>query len=68
MSGNGQTRYTAFLASTPVDGFVIQAPQELIDEEHPALYKLFEFANLFQFRFTEAGKNANSVIKAFCGI
>ncbi|XP_039140824.1 2-oxoglutarate-dependent dioxygenase AOP3-like [Dioscorea cayenensis subsp. rotundata] len=67
-SGNGQIRYSAILASTPVDGFDIQTPQELIDEEHPALYKPFEFSKLFHFRFTEAGKNADSVVKAFCGI
>ncbi|KAB1218616.1 putative 2-oxoglutarate-dependent dioxygenase AOP1.2 [Morella rubra] len=41
MTGN-KARYTAGLFSIPKAGYRIEAPEELVDEEHPLLFKPFD--------------------------
>ncbi|KAG2331321.1 hypothetical protein Bca52824_002501 [Brassica carinata] len=38
-----KTRYSIALFSTPKLGVIIDSPEELIDEEHPRMFKPFEF-------------------------
>ena len=63
-----EDRYSTNYVSNTKDGILVQAPQELVDEEHPLLFKPFCHNDYFQFRFSEAGLKAESPLKAFCGL
>ncbi|CAN8321605.1 unnamed protein product [Cochlearia groenlandica] len=65
MAGD-KTRYTlglfSFLAGT------ISIPKELVDIEHPLMYKPFHNISLINFYATKEGREAESTLKAYCGI
>ncbi|KAG5621027.1 hypothetical protein H5410_006245 [Solanum commersonii] len=42
-------RYSIQLFSLSKPGHFIEAPKELVDEEHPLLFKPFEILGLFEF-------------------
>ncbi|PKI62056.1 probable 2-oxoglutarate-dependent dioxygenase AOP1 [Punica granatum] len=67
MSGN-ETRYSAGLFSIPKAGYIIKAPDELVDEEHPLLFKPFDHVQFLGFYYTEEGQRAESALKAYCGV
>ncbi|XP_057514214.1 probable 2-oxoglutarate-dependent dioxygenase AOP1 [Actinidia eriantha] len=67
MTGN-EARYSAGLFSIPKEGYTIKAPQELVDEDHPLLFKPFDHVQFLGFYYTEAGQRAQSALKAFCGV
>ncbi|XP_030549950.1 deoxypodophyllotoxin synthase-like [Rhodamnia argentea] len=47
---------------------VITCPPELVDEQHPLLFKPFDEVGLLRFRQTEQGLKAESTLKAYCGV
>ncbi|RDY09752.1 putative 2-oxoglutarate-dependent dioxygenase AOP1.2, partial [Mucuna pruriens] len=65
MSGN-ETRLSIGLFTVPKAGFVIKAPDELVTEEHPLLFKPFVQSDFMNFlRSSEGVKNA---LKVYCGL
>ncbi|XP_022983670.1 probable 2-oxoglutarate-dependent dioxygenase AOP1 [Cucurbita maxima] len=66
MSGE-KARYSAGLFSIPKAGYMIKAPKELVDEEHPLLFNPFDHVEFLQFYYTEAGQRAQSALKTYCG-
>lgn len=64
MNGN-ETRYTAalfsFLSKT------VEAPEELVDDEHPLKYKPFEHLDLLKF-FDTNGLRSQDILQDFCGV
>ncbi|KAG8471713.1 hypothetical protein CXB51_036490 [Gossypium anomalum] len=44
----------------PIEGTIIKAPKELIDKQHPQLYKDFDFMDFFLFAFSDLAKHINS--------
>ncbi|CDP08458.1 unnamed protein product [Coffea canephora] len=67
MTGN-EARYSAGLFSIPKAGYIIKAPEELVDEEHPLLFKPFDHVEFLSFYYTEAGQRAQSALKTYCGV
>lgn len=67
MKGN-ESRYSAGLFSIPKEGYIIKAPDELIDEQHPLLFKPFDHVEFLAFYYTEAGQMAQSALKTYCGV
>ncbi|KAK9281858.1 hypothetical protein L1049_004764 [Liquidambar formosana] len=67
MTGN-EARYSTGLFSIPKAGYMIKAPEELVDEEHPLLFKPFDHVEFLGFYYTEAGQMAESALKTFCGV
>lgn len=67
MSGN-ETRYSTGLFSAPVEGYIIKAPEEVVDDEHPLLFKPYEHAQFIAFCISEAGHGGPSSLKTFCGV
>ncbi|CAL1392953.1 unnamed protein product [Linum trigynum] len=67
MSGN-EARYSLGLYSYPKDGSIIEVPEEMVDEEHPLLFKPFNYEEFLSFYYTEAGQAAPSALRAFCGM
>ncbi|OVA06521.1 Oxoglutarate/iron-dependent dioxygenase [Macleaya cordata] len=47
---------------------LVQVPEELVDEEHPLMFKPFDNMGLLKFYVTEEGRKAESTVKAYCGI
>ncbi|KAB1996550.1 hypothetical protein ES319_D13G239400v1 [Gossypium barbadense] len=43
-----------------VEDTIIKAPKELIDEQHPQLYKDFDFMDFFLFAFSNPAKHIDS--------
>ncbi|KAL3028472.1 hypothetical protein AAZX31_03G115100 [Glycine max] len=63
MSGN-ETRFTIGLFTVPKPGFIIKAPEELVTEEHPLLFKPFVQSEFMKFlHSSESTKNA---LKVYC--
>ncbi|KAL6906315.1 hypothetical protein ACP4OV_003916 [Aristida adscensionis] len=60
------TRYSSILFSIPK--FVIQAPDELIDEEHPPRFKRHDYEEFVRFCVSEEGARYEDKLKAFCGL
>lgn len=67
MSGS-EARYSAGLFSIPRAGYIIKAPDELVDEEHPLLFKPFDHVEFLKFYYTEEGQKAESALTAYCGV
>ncbi|KAG4125040.1 hypothetical protein ERO13_D10G073100v2 [Gossypium hirsutum] len=67
MTGD-KARYSAGLFSVPKAGYIIKAPDELVDEAHPLLFKPFDHVEFLGFYYTEAGQKAESALKVFCGV
>ncbi|KAI9160271.1 hypothetical protein LWI28_006734 [Acer negundo] len=67
ITGNA-ARYSAGLFSIPKGGFIIKAPEELVDEEHPRLFKPFDHVEFLGFYYTEAGQRVHSALKTYCGV
>ncbi|XP_040940767.1 probable inactive 2-oxoglutarate-dependent dioxygenase AOP2 [Gossypium hirsutum] len=59
MSGDND-RYSIAAFAIPVEGTIIKAPKELIDEQHPQLYKDFDFMDFFLFAFSDPAKHIDS--------
>ncbi|KAF2301323.1 hypothetical protein GH714_022734 [Hevea brasiliensis] len=66
MTGN-EARYSAGLFSIPKAGYMIKAPEELIDEQHPLLFRPFDHVEFLKFYYTEAGQR-ESALKTYCGV
>jgi len=48
---------------------MIKAPEQLVDEEHPLLFKPFDHVKFLGFYYTEAGLKAQAkALKLFCGV
>ncbi|XP_010500907.1 PREDICTED: probable 2-oxoglutarate-dependent dioxygenase AOP1 isoform X2 [Camelina sativa] len=63
-----ETRYSLGLFSIPKAGHIISSPEELVDEEHPRLFKPFDHVEFLQFYYTQAGQRSQSALKTYCGI
>ncbi|XP_019094888.1 PREDICTED: probable 2-oxoglutarate-dependent dioxygenase AOP1 [Camelina sativa] len=60
-----KVRYTIGLFSFLTGS--VSIPEELVDDEHPLMYKPFTNIALINFFATKEGREANSTLKAYCG-
>ncbi|KAL2338108.1 hypothetical protein Fmac_012554 [Flemingia macrophylla] len=67
MRGN-EARYSAGLFSIPKGGVMIKAPEELVDEEHPLLFKPFDHVEFLKYYYTEKGQKDPSAMRTYCGV
>ena len=63
-----EARYSAGLFSIPKGGYLIKAPDELVDEEHPLLFKPFDHVEFLKYYYTEGAQRQKFAFKAYCGI
>ncbi|KAL3631839.1 hypothetical protein CASFOL_024823 [Castilleja foliolosa] len=66
MTGD-ETRYSIGLFSIPKPGYIIKAPEKMVDEDHPLLFKPFDHHKFIEFYYTEAGQRSPAALKAYCG-
>ncbi|KAL8557623.1 hypothetical protein ACS0TY_004902 [Phlomoides rotata] len=64
MSGD-EARYSIGLFSTTKPGCIIKAPDEMVDDEHPLLFKPFDPHKFFEFFLSEMDRP--DALKAYCG-
>ncbi|KAM3232796.1 putative 2-oxoglutarate-dependent dioxygenase AOP1 [Capsicum annuum] len=67
MKGN-EARYSVGLFSIPKAGYMIKAPEELVDDEHPLLFKPFDHVEFLAFYYTEEGQRCASALNTYCGV
>ncbi|CAN4078185.1 unnamed protein product [Withania somnifera] len=68
MTGNGD-RLSVQMFSVPKADYIIEARKELVDEEHPVLYKQFGVEDYFAYLVTKEGAKAGTnAFKTFCGV
>ncbi|XVE71619.1 hypothetical protein DITRI_Ditri10aG0165700 [Diplodiscus trichospermus] len=59
MSGD-KDRYSFATFAIPVKGTIIKAPKELVDEQHPQVFKEFDFMDFFYYSNSEEAKQVDS--------
>ncbi|XP_021276746.1 probable 2-oxoglutarate-dependent dioxygenase AOP1 [Herrania umbratica] len=59
MSGD-RDRYSLGAFAVPVEGTIIKAPKELVSEEHPQVFKEFEFTDFLFYASSEEAKKIDS--------
>ncbi|XP_061999154.1 probable 2-oxoglutarate-dependent dioxygenase AOP1.2 [Rosa rugosa] len=63
-------RYSLGAFGVPVEGTIIKAPKELVDEEHPQIFKDFDYMDFSMFGLSAEAMAIDSAmqISAFAGI
>ncbi|XP_073063885.1 probable 2-oxoglutarate-dependent dioxygenase AOP1 [Primulina eburnea] len=61
-------RYSIGLFSVPKEGYIIRAPEEMVDEEHPSLFKPFEYFKFLDFYLSGEGQRSSDALKQYCGV
>ncbi|XP_019443022.1 PREDICTED: probable 2-oxoglutarate-dependent dioxygenase AOP1 [Lupinus angustifolius] len=67
MSGN-EARYCIGLFSIPKEGYIIKAPMEMVDEEHPQLFKPYDHFDFLNYYYTKEGQADQFALTTFCGV
>lgn len=67
MMTGSEVRYSVGLFAMPRAGQLVRAPDELVDEEHPLLYKPFDHMEFLRFRRTRMHRSVKASLKEFCG-
>lgn len=64
MSGE-KDRYSLAAFAVPVEGTIIKAPKELVDEEYPQILKEFDYMDFTKFSYSEEGRAIDSARQVF---
>ncbi|KAF3339638.1 putative 2-oxoglutarate-dependent dioxygenase AOP1.2-like protein [Carex littledalei] len=64
--GGEVTRYSSILFSVPSENDLVEAPEELVDENHPPLFIPFSYNEFTRFCASEKGAKADDMLEAFC--
>ncbi|MED6161086.1 hypothetical protein PIB30_057483 [Stylosanthes scabra] len=67
MSGN-EARYSTGLFSIPKGGYLIKTPPEMVDEEHPLLYKPYDHVEFLKYYYTPQGQADQFALRTYCGL
>lgn len=70
MISGEKERYSLGQFVDPVEGTIIKAPKELVDEEHPRILKDFDYSKFSKFFYSEEGRAVDTQMQifAFAGI
>ncbi|KAG1354747.1 2-oxoglutarate-dependent dioxygenase-related family protein [Cocos nucifera] len=67
MMTGSEVRYSAGLFAMPKAGQLVGAPVELVDEEHPLLYKPFDHVEFLRFHRTRLNQSVKAALNEFRG-
>ncbi|KAL4589153.1 hypothetical protein LXL04_002057 [Taraxacum kok-saghyz] len=67
MSGE-KNRYSIGFFSVPKWGKILKAPEEMIDEQHPLLFKPFDFGEFMKFFCLKENVNDKYGLENYCGV
>ncbi|KAF3651378.1 putative 50S ribosomal protein L6, chloroplastic-like [Capsicum annuum] len=63
-----EERYSVGFPLIPKEGYIIKVPEELVDENHPLLYKPFDGSKLLPFYMAEGRRGVSATLEDFCGV
>lgn len=64
-----EKRYAVIFSTKPnITNDIISAPKELIDGQHPLLFKPFKYYDFLNFRCSDEGERVDDALKAYCGV
>ncbi|KAK4364574.1 hypothetical protein RND71_015932 [Anisodus tanguticus] len=61
-------RYSIGFSTISKEGCIIKVPEELVDEDHPLLYKPFEAVKYLEFCLLANSKGVAPTLESFCGV
>ncbi|KAJ9537586.1 hypothetical protein OSB04_030319 [Centaurea solstitialis] len=61
-------RFSLALFALPKIGYTLKAVEEMVDEEHPLLFKPFDYGEFVKFLFTVGRPIDKFAVKSYCGI
>lgn len=61
-------RYSLALLSVPKAGYLLSSPDELVDEEHPRLYKPYDLVEYLNFFYRDLTRSSLSVLNTYYGM
>ncbi|KAF7843303.1 putative 2-oxoglutarate-dependent dioxygenase AOP1 [Senna tora] len=68
MRGN-EARYSVGLFSAPKEGHIVKTPEELVDEQHPLLFKPYNHQEFLKYFYTGLEAQTQKFgLKTFCGV
>ncbi|MFS7980745.1 putative oxoglutarate/iron-dependent dioxygenase, non-hem dioxygenase domain-containing protein [Helianthus anomalus] len=67
MNGN-MARYSLGFFSVQRASILVKTFYEMVDEEHPLLYKPFDYAEFLKFFYKEGGIQSKFALKNYCGV
>lgn len=68
MSGDKE-RFSCGLFSVPKDIMTIEVPPELVDEDHPLIFRPFKYPDYVSFVYSkENGKNREHALEMYAGV
>ncbi|KAI3525082.1 hypothetical protein L1887_03754 [Cichorium endivia] len=67
MSGD-KTRFSIGFFSVPKWGKILKAPEEMVDEKHPLLFKPFDFGEFMKFFCLQENVNDRFGLEKYCGV
>ena len=67
VKGN-EARYSAGLFSVPKGGYIMKAPEKLVDEEHPLLFKPYDYAEFINDYVAKPDPKPKLSLKTYCGV
>lgn len=68
VTADDKTRYSTLFVVIPRDGYVVQAPDELVDDEHPLQFRPYDYVEYLKFSFSGAAANYGFALKEYCGV
>ncbi|KAF3651380.1 hypothetical protein FXO38_16645 [Capsicum annuum] len=63
-----EERYVVSLSIFPKEEHIIKVPEELVDEDHPLLYKPFDGSKYVSYFVSEANRNIGVTLESYCGV
>ncbi|KAM3289031.1 hypothetical protein P3S67_017318 [Capsicum chacoense] len=67
LMGN-KDRYSMGFSQIPKEGYIIKVPEELVDEDHPLLYKPFDGSKYLPFFLSEIKRGVFVTLESYCGV
>ncbi|KAJ4758610.1 2-oxoglutarate-dependent dioxygenase-related family protein [Rhynchospora pubera] len=62
-----QKRYSVLFSCFPKEGYLIQTPQDIVDEDHPLQFNPLDVTKYLKFKYSPEGLKAENSLKTFCG-
>ncbi|KAH0461472.1 hypothetical protein IEQ34_009047 [Dendrobium chrysotoxum] len=63
-----EKRFSALFSSRPSLNSMVKSPEELGDEDHPLLFKPFNYTEFVKFLYSEEGRKTKDPFNAYCRI